>query len=84
MERCYDLQNYDQWRIMFVDDNKINFFFQVIAQLTSENACLRELLNISTLNEPGNMRQFLKTSFKKGGEISSAKIFKKISECEFI
>uniref|UniRef100_A0A0M3I3M9 FGFR1 oncogene partner 2 homolog n=1 Tax=Ascaris lumbricoides TaxID=6252 RepID=A0A0M3I3M9_ASCLU len=35
---------------------------EVIARLTTENACLRELLNISTHNEPNVIREFTERS----------------------
>lgn len=34
----------------------------MIARLTTENACLRELLNISTHNEPNVIREFTERS----------------------
>ncbi|VDO32828.1 unnamed protein product [Onchocerca flexuosa] len=44
----------------FADGESIsNHDQELIARLTTENACLRELLNISTYNEPNIARNFL-------------------------
>uniref|UniRef100_A0A915PMI7 Shugoshin C-terminal domain-containing protein n=1 Tax=Setaria digitata TaxID=48799 RepID=A0A915PMI7_9BILA len=40
---------------------------ELIARLTTENACLRELLNISTCNDPNITRQFLDRTDSVGG-----------------
>lgn len=48
---------------------------EIIAQLIVENACLRELLNISTLNEPGITQQFLKNSANKVDYLISSESF---------